>query len=178
MAITLRLRAYAHRLGRRRARINGVLGADGNYTFTLLQQLDQSTLNGATGDDTENELTIALGSVVQATDADGDPVIANANGLVITVDDDTPQAQDDTATLVIRIDNLGVGPVLAEWTNTVLSSGSPVTFDRDGDGLTDEIRWGTTNNRRSVMGLSTIRTAAGGDGPDQPGILAREAFTT
>ena len=130
-----------------------VLEADGDYTFTLLQQLDHPTLNGAVGDDTEDDLSIALGSVIRATDADGDSVTAAPGSLVITVDDDTPQAQDDTATLAIRIDNLGVGPILAEWTDTVLSSGSPITFDRDGDGLTDEIRWGTGKGARSGYGF-------------------------
>ncbi|MFL6756972.1 MAG: DUF5801 repeats-in-toxin domain-containing protein, partial [Sphingomicrobium sp.] len=67
-----------------------VVHADGSYTFTLLDQLDHPTLNGQPGDDTENDLSLALGSVVQATDVDGDPVTAPANGLVIVVDDDTP----------------------------------------------------------------------------------------
>ena len=35
---------------------------------------------------------INLGAIVQATDRDGDSVIGNATGLVITVDDDTPIA--------------------------------------------------------------------------------------
>ena len=41
---------------------------------------------------TENDLTINLGAIVQATDRDGDTVPGNATGLVITVDDDTPIA--------------------------------------------------------------------------------------
>ena len=40
----------------------------------------------------ENDLTINLGAIVQATDFDGDTVTGNATGLVITVDDDTPIA--------------------------------------------------------------------------------------
>ena len=67
-----------------------MVNANGSYTFTLLDQLDHPTLNGLAGDNTENDLGIALGSIIQATDADGDTVAANANGLVITVDDDTP----------------------------------------------------------------------------------------
>jgi T1SS-143 domain-containing protein len=77
-----------------------VLNANGSYTFTLLDQLDHPTLNGQPGDDTENELAIQLGSIIQATDADGDSVAANGNGLVITVDDDTPVANNDTDTIV------------------------------------------------------------------------------
>ena len=74
--------------------------------------------------------------------------------IVVTVEDDSPIARDDTPTLVIQIDNLGVDPISAEWTDTILSSGSPITFDRDGDGLTDEIRWGSGGGgRRSGYGF-------------------------
>jgi T1SS-143 domain-containing protein len=68
----------------------------GAYNFTLVDQIDHPTLNGLPGDDTENDLLIQLGSIIQATDHDGDTVVANANGLVITVDDDTPTAANDT----------------------------------------------------------------------------------
>ena len=81
-----------------------VLNANGTYTFTLSDQLDHPTLNGQAGDNTENDLSIALGSIIQATDNDGDSVTANANGLVITVDDDTPTAAISTAGLSISID--------------------------------------------------------------------------
>ena len=86
-----------------------VVHADGSYTFTLLDQLDHPTLNGQPGDDTENDLSLALGSVVQATDADGDPVTAPANGLVIVVDDDTPligRADISAPTLTVDESNL------------------------------------------------------------------------
>ncbi|MDW8917349.1 hypothetical protein SFA91_14780, partial [Legionella pneumophila] len=60
------------------------LNANGNYTFTLLAKLDHPV-----GAD-ENDIAINLGSVIRATDSDGDTVVAAADGLVITVDDDTP----------------------------------------------------------------------------------------
>ncbi|MFA1366432.1 enhanced entry virulence factor RtxA, partial [Legionella pneumophila] len=60
------------------------LGSNGNYTFTLLAKLDHPA-----GAD-ENDIAINLGSVIRATDSDGDTVVAAADGLVITVDDDTP----------------------------------------------------------------------------------------
>ena len=66
-----------------------------SYTFTLLDQIDHPTLNGQPGDNTENDLSLALGSIVQATDVDGDPVTAPANGLVIVVDDDTPSSNGE-----------------------------------------------------------------------------------
>ncbi|WP_341535316.1 type I secretion C-terminal target domain-containing protein [Legionella pneumophila] len=62
------------------------LNANGNYSFTLLAKLDHPA-----GAD-ENDITINLGSVIRATDSDGDTVTAAADGLVITVDDDTPVA--------------------------------------------------------------------------------------
>ncbi|WLI15305.1 hypothetical protein [Pseudomonas sp. FP603] len=56
----------------------------GAYTFTLLKPLDHAAGNN------ENDITINLGSLLQATDKDGDTVTAAAEKLVITVDDDTP----------------------------------------------------------------------------------------
>ena len=69
--------------------LNGTTGA---WTFTLVDQLDHPTLNGLTGDDTENDLAINLSSILRATDFDGDTVAAAANALIVTVDDDTPAA--------------------------------------------------------------------------------------
>ncbi|WP_258254680.1 T1SS-143 repeat domain-containing protein [Pseudomonas chlororaphis] len=62
------------------------LNAAGDYSFTLLQPLDHPAGND------ENDITINLGSLLQATDKDGDTVTAAAEKLVITVDDDTPTA--------------------------------------------------------------------------------------
>ena len=66
--------------------------ATGAWAFNLEDQLDHPTLDGLAGDNTENELTINLGAIMQATDFDGDTVTGNAGGLVITVNDDTPIA--------------------------------------------------------------------------------------
>ena len=77
----------------------GVAGADvftlsltaaGVYSFALLKQLDHATANN------ENDITINLGTLLQATDADGDTVTAAAEKLVITVDDDTPVVRSIT----------------------------------------------------------------------------------
>ena len=67
--------------------LNPITGAWG---FNLEDQLDHPTLDGLPGDNTENDLTILLGSLIQATDFDGDTVTGNAGGLVVTVNDDTP----------------------------------------------------------------------------------------
>jgi T1SS-143 domain-containing protein len=64
--------------------------ATGAYVFTQLDQLDHPSLNGVAGDNTENDLVLQLGTILQATDADGDTVTAAAEKLVITVDDDSP----------------------------------------------------------------------------------------
>ncbi|MEE3637097.1 hypothetical protein UIA24_23025, partial [Pseudomonas sp. AL 58] len=77
------------------------LTAAGAYSFTLLKPLDH-----AAGND-ENDITINLGSLLQATDKDGDTVTAAADKLVITVDDDTP---------TLAFGNLiGTGSVLAQY---------------------------------------------------------------
>ena len=55
----------------------------------------------------ENDLTINLGAIVQATDFDGDTVTGTAAGLVITVDDDTPIATA-TGTSTGTVDEDGV----------------------------------------------------------------------
>ena len=75
------------------------LTAGGAYTFTLTGPLDHAPGSA------ENDLTLNLGGLVVATDADGDSVAAAANGLVITVDDDSPAAlaPDPAAVLDINI---------------------------------------------------------------------------
>nr|WP_106221207.1 enhanced entry virulence factor RtxA [Legionella pneumophila] len=79
------------------------LNANGNYTFTLLAKLDHPA-----GAD-ENDIAINLGSVIRATDSDGDTVVAAADGLVITVDDDTPVASATKLTGVVDEDGLAGG---------------------------------------------------------------------
>ncbi|MES2482868.1 MAG: DUF5801 repeats-in-toxin domain-containing protein [Pseudomonadota bacterium] len=64
----------------------------GAYTFTLLQPLDHPTLNDLTGDNTENDISIDLSSILRIADKDGDTASAAANALVMVVDDDTPIA--------------------------------------------------------------------------------------
>ena len=119
-----------------------VLNANGSFTFTLVDQLDHPTLNGQAGDNTENDLTIALGSIIRATDADGDFVNASANGLVITVDDDTPTASGNQVTGTVDEDGVpggiagGTGDVAGEATvatgsvSTLFNSGAdqPLSF--------------------------------------------------
>ncbi len=79
------------------------LTAAGNWTFTLVDQLDH-----AAGND-ENDLIINIGGIVQATDRDGDLVVGNANGLAITVNDDTPIATAGTSTGTVDEDGVVEG---------------------------------------------------------------------
>ncbi|MBP5089540.1 hypothetical protein HUS91_29050 [Pseudomonas chlororaphis] len=93
------------------------LSTAGAYSFTLLQHLDH-----ATGND-ENDITINLGSLLRASDKDGDTVTAAAEKLVITVDDDTPTAAGTAVTGTVDEDGLangiagGVGDAAGQATN-------------------------------------------------------------
>jgi len=113
--------------------------ATGNYTFTLNAPVDHPINSPAT----EDSIAINLNGYVTVTDAGGPSPGDTARPLnaTITVIDDVPTASNDTTTLNIVVDELGVSTIGATWTNIDMSSGSAVTFDRDGDGLTDEIRW-------------------------------------
>ena len=81
-------------------------GTTGAWTFTLADQLDHPTLNGLSGDDTENDLTIKLSSILRAADADGDTAAAAANALIVTVDDDTPTASQAQQTGTVDEDGV------------------------------------------------------------------------
>ncbi|HAU1515282.1 TPA: type I secretion C-terminal target domain-containing protein, partial [Legionella pneumophila] len=108
------------------------LNANGNYSFTLLAKLDH-----AAGAD-ENDISINLGSVIRATDSDGDTVTAAADGLVITVDDDTPVAA--TISLVADEDNLPRGnndTASGDAAQSNLTGTLPVNFGADGAGSID-----------------------------------------
>jgi large repetitive protein len=63
----------------------------GQWDFVLLRPVDHA--NAAN----ENDLVLQFGSMVIATDRDGDPVTAIGN-LTVTIDDDTPIANPDSAT--------------------------------------------------------------------------------
>ncbi|AZD36498.1 Structural toxin protein RtxA [Pseudomonas chlororaphis subsp. aurantiaca] len=117
------------------------LNAAGDYSFTLLQPLDHPAGND------ENDITLNLGAMLQATDKDGDTVIAAAEKLVITVDDDTPTAAGTAEAGTVDEDGLangiagGVGDVPGEATTTsgnvtaIFQSGAdvPLTYSLSSD---------------------------------------------
>ncbi|AIC20742.1 hypothetical protein EY04_18080 [Pseudomonas chlororaphis] len=117
------------------------LSAAGAYSFTLLQPLDHPA------GDNENDITINLGTILQATDNDGDTVTAAAEKLVITIDDDTPTANGTAAAGTVDEDGLangiagGVGDVPGEATTAsgsvtgIFQSGAdvPLTYALSSD---------------------------------------------
>ncbi|AZD22867.1 hypothetical protein C4K24_3566 [Pseudomonas chlororaphis subsp. aurantiaca] len=117
------------------------LSAAGDYNFTLLQPLDHPAGND------ENDITINLGAMLQATDKDGDTVTAAAEKLVITVDDDTPTATGTAAAGTVDEDGLangiagGIGDVAGEATvangsvSGIFQSGAdvPLTYSLSSD---------------------------------------------
>ncbi|WDH20423.1 beta strand repeat-containing protein [Pseudomonas chlororaphis] len=117
------------------------LSAAGDYSFTLLQPLDHPAGND------ENDITLSLGAMLQATDKDGDTVTAAAEKLVITVDDDTPTANGAAGAGTVDEDGLangiagGVGDVAGEATTAngsvtgIFQSGAdvPLTYALSSD---------------------------------------------
>ena len=133
--------------------------ATGAYAFTLVDQLDHAYgLN-------ENDLTIALGTTINATDFDGDSVTAAANGLVITVDDDTPIASINLLTGTVDEDGVhegaadsgpgdgipgGTGDVAGE---VVLASGNVSALFQSG--ADEPLSYSLTTNGLTALGLKS-----------------------
>ena len=131
----------------------------GAYAFTLVDQLDHASgLN-------ENDLTIALGTAINATDFDGDTVTAAANGLVITVNDDTPIATINQLTGTVDEDgvvegaaNAGPGDGIAGGTGDVageivLASGNVSTLFQSG--ADEALSYSLTTNGMAALGLTS-----------------------
>ncbi|AZD61476.1 hypothetical protein C4K18_3505 [Pseudomonas chlororaphis subsp. aurantiaca] len=95
------------------------LNAAGDYSFSLLQPLDHPAGND------ENDITLNLGTLLKATDRDGDTVTAAPDKLVITVDDDTPTANGTAEAGTVDEDGLangiagGIGDVPGEVTTVI-----------------------------------------------------------
>ncbi|MQT62918.1 hypothetical protein GHO42_07395 [Pseudomonas sp. FSL R10-0056] len=131
----------------------------GAYAFTLVDQLDHAAgLN-------ENDLTIALGTTLNATDFDGDSVTAAANGLVITVNDDTPVASINLLTGTVDEDGVlegaadsgpgdgipgGTGDVAGE---IVLASGNVSALFQSG--ADEPLSYSLTTNGLTALGLKS-----------------------
>ncbi|MFZ6049111.1 DUF5801 repeats-in-toxin domain-containing protein [Pseudomonas sp. CR3202] len=149
----------------------------GAYTFTLLKPLDHA----AGGD--ENDITLNLGSLLRATDADGDTVTAAAEKLVITVDDDTPTATGAAVTGTVDEDGLtngiagGTGDVTGEATT---ASGSVTGIFQSGADA--PLTYGLSSNTSGLQALSSGGTAlvysvAGNTLTAKAGVGGADVFT-
>ncbi|MBP5090040.1 hypothetical protein HUS91_31715, partial [Pseudomonas chlororaphis] len=153
------------------------LSAAGAYSFTLLQPLDHPAGND------ENDITLNLGTLLKATDKDGDTVTAAAEKLVITVDDDTPTAAGTAEAGTVDEDGLangiagGVGDVPGEATTAsgnvtaIFQSGAdvPLTYSLSSDtsGLP----------ALSSGGVALVYSVAGGTLTANAGVGGAEVFT-
>ncbi|MGF6317686.1 T1SS-143 domain-containing protein [Pseudomonas frederiksbergensis] len=164
----------------------GVAGADvftfsltaaGAYTFTLLKPLDHAAGNN------ENDITLNLGSLLQATDKDGDTVTAAAEKLVITVDDDTPTATGTALTGTVDEDGLangiagGTGDVAGEATT---ASGSVTGIFQSG--ADTPLTYALSSNTSGLPALSSggvalVYSVAGGTLTAKAGIAGADVFT-
>ncbi|MCJ1884351.1 hypothetical protein LNN38_05760 [Pseudomonas sp. LA21] len=130
------------------------LTSAGDYTFTLLKPLDHPAGNN------ENDININLGTLLQATDKDGDTVTAAAEKLVITVDDDTPTATGTPVTGTVDEDGLpggiagGVGDVAGE---AIVASGSVTGIFQSGADV--PLTYGLSSDTSALQALSSGGTA-------------------
>ncbi|KKB79369.1 hypothetical protein VW29_17555 [Devosia limi DSM 17137] len=113
----------------------------GAFTLTLLDNIDHHADSAADG--VEGTISINLNNVFKATDADSDTHIFT--DVKVDVIDDVPLATNVGSTLTIKVDELGVSNVVAKWTSIDMTGDDDdddlSTYDRDGDGAKDEIRW-------------------------------------
>ncbi len=116
----------------------------GAYTVTLLQNVLHATLDGATGDNTENPATLALAYSIK--DADGSATTNNT--LTITFDDDTPVTKGISHEMAVPVDNVAVNNLQAGFVGYVLENGNNASVVgnpmADGDAYADHIRWGSS----------------------------------
>src|SRR5207247_471417 len=89
----------------------------GAYTFTLVGHLDHASGAG------ENNLVIGLGGTIQATDSDGDSVVATGS-LAITVVDDVPVATNAQLSGSVDEDGLPLGIAAGDGGNVSMTIAS------------------------------------------------------
>ncbi|MDQ2082928.1 VCBS domain-containing protein [Xanthobacteraceae bacterium Astr-EGSB] len=122
--------------------------ADGDYTFTLLDQIDHSSVEGQS---IENVATLDFSSIIRFSDNDGDTIGLTANTFTVRVVDDTPVAaisvtgylnldetRDGSPSDVDanggdeagKTDPFGVGALLAISSGTIFSDTSKMGADQ------------------------------------------------
>jgi T1SS-143 domain-containing protein len=153
------------------------LTAAGAYTFTLLKPLDHAAGNN------ENDITINLGSLLRATDKDGDTVTAAAEKLVITVDDDTPTATGTAVTGTVDEDGLtngiagGVGDVAGVATT---ASGSVTGIFQSGADTPLSYALSTDTSGLQALssgGVALVYSVAGDTLTAKAGVGGADVFT-
>jgi T1SS-143 domain-containing protein len=97
------------------------VNANGSYSFELKDQIDHPTLNGQTGDNTENTLltNIDLSAYIVAKDGDGDTVTLGTGEFVVSVQDDIPTVTSQTVNISVDQPEV-VAPVPGKVANFVL----------------------------------------------------------
>ena len=133
----------------------------GEFTFTLLDQLDHAAPPAGTAD--ENTLEIDLSGLIEITDGDGDTATPSGDSVVATIVDDIPStfnpesaflldqaAATDTFLLNFAGTSGADEPAIVAFTNivsgmtlltnpdgeNVMANGSDITLVLSGDGLT------------------------------------------
>ncbi|MEH2570888.1 T1SS-143 domain-containing protein [Bradyrhizobium sp. AZCC 1577] len=124
------------------------VGVDGSYTFTLKDQIDHPSLNGAAGDNSENALTTALdlSAFVIATDGDGDSITLGAGTFKMEVQDDIPVLTGASIARTVDEDD-----ILTPW-----SQGTSPYDGGNVDGSTTEIFTGAAFVSGTLAGLVSV----------------------
>jgi large repetitive protein len=126
----------------------------GQWDFALLRPLDHA--NGGN----ENDIILQFGSLLQATDRDGDPVSAIGT-LTITIDDDSPLVTNAAAAGSVSVDETnavpGGFPITADSGTSIISA--TLAYGADGAQVA-----GTPAYSISLTGLggTSLVTALGG----------------
>ncbi|MFD2203972.1 DUF5801 repeats-in-toxin domain-containing protein, partial [Kiloniella antarctica] len=130
------------------------IDANGDYTFTLLDQLDHHPVVSA--DDIEDFLDLDLSSVLVATDGDGDSVTID-DGFTIRVQDDVPVALDDA----LNVTDESAGNVV---TGNLLQAGESAGADQPGtirEITHDGVKYELAADGQSVSGGGSFDPATG-----------------
>ncbi|TKW78136.1 MAG: hypothetical protein DI543_12010, partial [Bradyrhizobium icense] len=129
------------------------VGANGSYTFMLKDQIDHASLDGQSGDNTENTLItkLDLSAYVVATDADGDYAVLNPNTFRVQIQDDVPVLT--SASISVKVDE---DDILTPWSHGTSPN------DGNADGSTTENATGAAFVSGSLSSLVSV-------GADEPG---------
>ena len=160
----------------------------GNYSVTQLHAIDHPTLNGQSGDNTENNVIFTVN--YRVTDGDGD----TANGSIeVNVDDNSPQPNFvlQSGTLVVIDETAGPQNITAtplvpgDANDNDITGAFPVTVTNPGVPGTNSTLFGAPQVAQSVGAVVAVTPNYGADGPgsvvysiDVPGTSVASGLTT